>query len=102
MYLNPEILILDEATSSLDPITESHIQFTLSEFIRSGRTLIVIAHRLSTIRRADIIYVLDKGRVVESGTFSNLVQSDGYFLEMLKHQGIMLDYHNEQEIAFRS
>jgi len=102
MYLNPEVLILDEATSSLDPITESHIQFTLSEFIRSGRTLIVIAHRLSTIRRADIIYVLDKGQVVESGTFSNLVQSNGYFLEMLKHQGLLPDYHNEQEIAFRS
>lgn len=97
MYLNPEILILDEATSSLDPITESHIQGTLSEFIRSGRTLVVIAHRLSTIRRADIIYVLDKGQVVESGTFSELVDSDGYFLEMLNHQGLLLDYRNEKE-----
>ncbi len=97
MYMNPDILILDEATSSLDPITESHIQCTLSEFIRSGRTLIVIAHRLSTIRRADIIYVLDKGQVVESGTFAELVGSDGYFLEMLKHQGLILDYRNEQE-----
>lgn len=96
MYLNPEILILDEATSSLDPITESHIQGTLSEFIRSGRTLVVIAHRLSTIRRADIIYVLDKGQVVESGTFAELVESDGYFLEMLKHQGLFLDYSNEK------
>ena len=97
MYLNPEILILDEATSSLDPITESHIQGTLSEFIRSGRTLVVIAHRLSTIRRADVIYVLDKGQVVESGTFAELVGSDGSFLEMLKHQGLLLDYRNEQE-----
>jgi ATP-binding cassette subfamily B protein len=97
MYMNPDILILDEATSSLDPITESHIQGTLSEFIKSGRTLIVIAHRLSTIRRADIIYVLDKGQVVESGTFAELVGSDGYFLEMLKHQGLILDYRNEQE-----
>lgn len=97
LYLNPEILILDEATSSLDPITESHIQFTLSEFIRSGKTLIVIAHRLSTIRRADTIYVLNSGQVVESGTFSNLVQTEGHFLEMLKHQGLVLNCLNEQE-----
>jgi len=96
MYLNPEILILDEATSSLDPITESHIQGTLAEFIRSGRTLVVIAHRLSTIRRADIIYVLDKGQVVESGSFAELVDSDGYFMEMLKHQGLLLNYSNEK------
>ncbi|MCU0458360.1 MAG: peptidase domain-containing ABC transporter [Bacteroidales bacterium] len=97
LYLDPEILILDEATSSLDPISESSIQKALSEFVGSGRTLIVIAHRLSTIRRADLIYVLHQGKVVQSGTFSALVRERGCFLDMLKHQGFLLDYHNEQE-----
>ena len=97
LYLDPEILILDEATSSLDPISESCIQAVLSEFTGSGRTLIVIAHRLSTIKRADLLYVLNKGSVVESGTFSALVRGKGYFLEMLHHQGVFMDYSNEQE-----
>ncbi|HNX65905.1 MAG TPA: peptidase domain-containing ABC transporter [Bacteroidales bacterium] len=97
LYLDPEILILDEATSSLDPISESSIQRALTEFIISGHTLIVIAHRLSTIRRADLIYVLHQGRVVQSGTFSALVRECGFFLDMLKHQGLLLDYQNEQE-----
>ena len=94
LYLDPEVLILDEATSSLDSISENSIHRVLTEFIRSDRTLIVIAHRLSTIRRADLIYVLHQGRVAESGTFSDLVKGGGYFWDMLKHQGLILDYHN--------
>jgi ATP-binding cassette subfamily B protein len=102
LYLDPEILILDEATSSLDPISESCIQTTMSEFTRSGKTLIVIAHRLSTIKRADEIYVLHNGSIVESGTFAALVRERGYFHEMLKHQGVFMDYSNEQENVLMS
>jgi ABC-type bacteriocin transporter len=97
LYLRPEMLVLDEATSSLDPLTESNVQNALAEFTESGRTLIVIAHRLSTIRRADIIFVLHKGKVIESGTFTELVRSKGFFMNMLQHQGLVYNYQNEQE-----
>lgn len=96
MYLQPEILVLDEATSSLDPITEDRIQHALTKFKESGRTLIVIAHRLSTIRNADIIHVLHKGVVTESGTFQELINRKGFFCDMLKHQGLILNHQNEK------
>ena len=69
---NPEILILDEATSAVDNETEAAIQRSL-DTLKDGRTVVAIAHRLSTIRNADIIYVLEKGEIVASGTHDELV-----------------------------
>src|SRR5262249_11869268 len=69
---NPAILILDEATSSLDSESESLVQQAL-DTLMEGRTSVIIAHRLSTVRRADRIYVVKEGEVVESGTHAELV-----------------------------
>ncbi|MCK4248159.1 MAG: ABC transporter ATP-binding protein, partial [Candidatus Omnitrophica bacterium] len=75
---NPLILVFDEATSSLDTESESLIQKSMKALCH-GRTTIIIAHRLSTIRNADIIYVLKKGEIVESGTHEQLVARQGYY-----------------------
>jgi ABC-type multidrug transport system fused ATPase/permease subunit len=82
----PEVLILDEATSALDSHSERMIQESI-EKISQHTTIVVIAHRLSTIQKADCIYVLDEGRVVESGSFGELMRRDGNFLEMAQLQG---------------
>ncbi|MGO4707015.1 glucan ABC transporter ATP-binding protein/ permease [Microvirga sp. 2MCAF38] len=82
---NPPILILDEATSALDAATEQKLQRALDEVMR-GRTTFVIAHRLATIRNADRILVFDQGRVVETGTFDELVARGGRFAELAKAQ----------------
>lgn len=82
---NPPILILDEATSALDATTEQKLQLALEEVMK-GRTTFVIAHRLATIRNADRILVLDRGQVIESGTFEELVAKGGRFAALAQAQ----------------
>jgi ATP-binding cassette subfamily B protein len=82
---DPPILILDEATSALDAITEAKVNAALDEVMR-GRTTFVIAHRLSTIRKATRILVFEHGRVIESGTFDELVTKGGHFADMARAQ----------------
>jgi ATP-binding cassette subfamily B protein len=82
---NPPILILDEATSALDAVTEAKVNAAL-DTVMQGRTTFVIAHRLSTIRNATRILVFDKGKVIESGTFDELVASGGYFAKLARAQ----------------
>jgi len=78
---DPRILILDEATSALDNISEHHVQEAISRLIK-GRTTFIVAHRLSTIRNADKIVVMDKGRIVEMGTYNELMEKKGQFYEL--------------------
>ena len=85
MIKNAPILLLDEATSSLDSISEQAIQSALDNVSRQ-RTTLVIAHRLSTVIDADRIYVLDAGKIVESGTHNQLLASRGQYHQLWKIQ----------------
>jgi ATP-binding cassette, subfamily B, multidrug efflux pump len=82
---NPAILILDEATSSVDTRTEIHIQKAMQELMK-GRTSFVIAHRLSTIREADVILVMNHGRVVEQGNHASLIAKGGFYADLYNSQ----------------
>jgi subfamily B ATP-binding cassette protein MsbA len=79
------ILILDEATSALDTESERHIQDALDQVIK-GRTTLVIAHRLSTVEKADLILVLDQGRIVEQGSHAHLIECDGAYAQLHRMQ----------------
>jgi ATP-binding cassette subfamily B protein len=79
------VLILDEATSALDTASERYVQAALQPLMR-GRTTLVIAHRLSTILSADVIYVLDRGRIVERGTHAELVSHEGLYARLYREQ----------------
>lgn len=83
MYKNAPVLILDEATSALDNESERMVQDALQK-LQKGRTTLVIAHRLSTIEKADLIVVMDVGRVIESGTHTSLMQADGAYAHMFR------------------
>ena len=82
---DPRIFVLDEATSSIDTITEHLIQNAI-EHLMKGRTSFVIAHRLSTIRQADIILVVDAGKIIERGTHEELMAKKGHYYTLYTRQ----------------
>jgi len=91
LYKEPDILIFDEATSSLDSISEKHVKQTLDALAKCGKTVIIIAHRLSTVKNADMIVVLDNGQVAETGTHKELYNSGGVYSRLWNEQFDQLD-----------
>ena len=89
---SPQILILDEATSNLDTESEQLIQASMATLL-AGRTTFVIAHRLSTIRRADLILLMEEGRIVERGTHEELMRARGTYYDMVRRQ---MESHGEK------
>ncbi|MFN3283634.1 MAG: ABC transporter ATP-binding protein [Pseudothermotoga sp.] len=89
---DPDILILDEATSNVDTLTEIYIQKAMDELMK-GRTSFIIAHRLSTIRNADLILVMNEGKIIEKGTHKGLLEKNGFYAQLYKSQflGALVD-----------
>lgn len=92
---NPEIYIFDEATSNIDVESEEKIWKSIYE-ISDNKTVIVISHRLANVKNADVIYVLDKGRVVESGNHKNLMDGNGKYYELVSHQNNLESIYKEK------
>jgi len=86
LYKDPEVLIFDEATSSLDSISEKFVKNTLNALATNGKTIIVIAHRLSTVRDAENIVVLEEGRLAEQGSHEALLKSSGVYAKLWNEQ----------------
>ncbi|MBU0696929.1 MAG: peptidase domain-containing ABC transporter [Bacteroidetes bacterium] len=98
LYRKPEILILDEATSSLDSKSEQYVQETINYLKGNNKTIIVIAHRLSTVYHADKIIVLDQGKVVEEGNHDELISKEEQYFELWK-QAFPLQLNNKEFIS---
>ena len=86
LYREPEIIIFDEATSSLDTISEQYVQDTIKSLCAAGKTIVLIGHRLSTVREADEIIVVHKGKVVEKGTHETLLVEKGQYASLWSQQ----------------
>lgn len=98
MLIKPEIMIMDEATSNLDSITEKAIEHTLTEYTKEITT-IIIAHRLSTIKRCDKIYVLDNGQIIEEGNHQSLIINKGYYYRLWKEQMTENNFMDEVAVS---
>ncbi|HEX6981743.1 MAG TPA: peptidase domain-containing ABC transporter [Balneolaceae bacterium] len=98
LYKEPDILILDEATSSLDSSSEQYVQRTIDLLTEQGKTIILIAHRLSTVFKADKICVLDKGKVVEEGNHEELMARQADYFELWQKQFPILNGNSLAEI----
>lgn len=86
LYRDPEILILDEATSSLDSYSEKYVQQTMRHLREQGKTVVVISHRLSTLMQADNIYYLDQGKIIEQGCHKKLMSNNGAYKNLWEKQ----------------
>jgi ATP-binding cassette subfamily B protein len=91
LYKEPDILIFDEATSSLDSVSERYVKQSLATLAKEGKTIIVIAHRLSTVKNVDRIIVIDGGKVAEAGTHEQLYQSNGIYRKFWHEQFNQID-----------
>ena len=85
---NPPVLILDEATSALDSESEKLVQEALTKLME-GRTSVVIAHRLSTIQNADIIVVMEKGKIIQQGSHAELIKDDNMYKKLVNLQNML-------------
>ena len=88
LYRNPEIILFDEATSSLDSQSEQYVKNVLRRLNQEGKTIILIAHRLSTVVDSDLIAVLENGRLIEQGSHSDLYKEGSRYYEMCQKQVI--------------
>jgi ABC-type transport system involved in cytochrome bd biosynthesis fused ATPase/permease subunit len=93
---NPRVLILDDATAAIDPETEDLIRRGM-KFVMLGRTTFVIAHRISTVKQADLVLVLEHGRITQMGTHEQLMNEDGHYREIAVAQLRRDDETEEQE-----
>lgn len=91
LYRDPEILILDEATASLDPDSEQFVQQAIRMLAAEGKTIIFITHRLAAVQEFDRLFVLDKGKLVEEGSHWDLVAREGKYFQMIRKQLVILD-----------
>ncbi len=86
VYRNPEIILFDEATSSLDTLAEKYVKQVIKQLASEGKTIVIIAHRLSTVHDADTIATLSHGKIVEMGTYVELLAKGGVYSRLWNEQ----------------